>query len=141
MINFPRRISRGQQNWSLSKREDWISGFWPGILWYLYDYTRDTKWRDRANVYCQNLRPLSLSSAKDHDLGFQFFCSFGQGYRLTEDNSYKQVLLQVADTLSTLYNPKVGTILSWPSRRESMNWPHNTIIDNMMNLELLFWGK
>nr|MBD3622416.1 hypothetical protein [Sunxiuqinia sp.] len=46
-----------------------------------------------------------------------------------------------ADSLATLYNPKVGTILSWPAMREKMNWPHNTIIDNMINLELLFWAS
>ncbi len=138
---FPRRISVGQKSWSLSKKSDWTSGFWPGILWYLYDYTKDVVWKDRANIYCQNLFSLSLSPAKDHDLGFQLFCSLGNGYRLTKDTTYRQVLLRAADTLSTLYNPKVGTILSWPFRRKNMNWPHNTIIDNMMNLELLFWAS
>lgn len=39
-----------------------------------------------------------------------------------------------------LFNPEVGTFLSWPGMVKKENWPHNTIIDNMMNLELLFWA-
>ncbi len=77
----------------------------------------------------------------NHDLGFMFYCSFGNGYRLTQDTAYHNILLTAADSLATLFNPKVGTILSWPSMREKMNWPHNTIIDNMINLELLFWAS
>jgi unsaturated chondroitin disaccharide hydrolase len=49
--------------------------------------------------------------------------------------------LDTADTLATLYNPKIGTILSWPRQIEQNNWPHNSIIDNMINLELLFWAS
>jgi unsaturated chondroitin disaccharide hydrolase len=69
------------------------------------------------------------------------YLSFGNGYRLTKDSAYHVLLIKAADSLATLYNPKVGTILSWPAMREKMNWPHNTIIDNMVNLELLFWAS
>src|SRR5690606_3179045 len=88
------------------------------------------------------LTPLSKELAMDHDLGFQVFNSFGNGYRLTHDSSYKSIILATADTLATLFNPKVGTILSWPRPVPHMQWPqHNTIIDNMINLELLFWAS
>jgi len=43
-------------------------------------------------------------------LEFQIFCSFGNAYRLTNNNTYKQIILAGADKLSKLYNPKVGTI-------------------------------
>lgn len=66
-------------------------------------------------------------------------CSYGNGYRITGNEEYKKVLLSAADTLATLYNPTVGTILSWPSEIEKFKY--NTIIDNMMNLELLFWAS
>jgi unsaturated chondroitin disaccharide hydrolase len=71
-------------------------------------------------------------------LGFQIFNSFGNGYRLTKNPEYKEIILKTADTLATLFNPKAGTILSWPHNKMG---GHNTIIDNMMNLELLFWAS
>ena len=76
----------------------------------------------------------------DHDIGFQIFCSFGNAYRITGNEEYKTVILKGAQKLAKLYNPKVGTILSWPGMVKRMGWPHNTIMDNMMNLEILFWA-
>jgi len=93
-------------------------------------------------AFSQSLFPLADTAAIDHDLGFQTYCSIGNAYRLTGDAVYKKVLLKAADTLATLFNPKVGTILSWPRKVPGVDWPkrHNTIMDNMINLELLFWA-
>ncbi|GAA3962421.1 glycoside hydrolase family 88 protein [Mucilaginibacter dorajii] len=139
--NLPRNIDNGKTDWRYVNYKDWCSGFWPGILWYLYEGTHDQKWKTAANKFTQELKPLSEYSGFDHDLGFMVFNSFGNGYRLTKDPGYKQVILRSADSLATLFNPKVGTILSWPAMVKKMNWPHNTIIDNMINLELLFWAS
>lgn len=138
--SIPRGVANGQTNWQLVSYKDWVSGFWPGILWYVYEYTKDTTWKTRANGFSQTLEPLAFTKAFDHDLGFQMYCSFGNGLRLTGDTSYKNILLATADTLATLFNPKVGTILSWPRNVEKLGG-HNTIIDNMINLELLFWAS
>lgn len=136
---FPRTIPLGDTAWRYVKIADWTSGFWPGILWYLYEYTGEDQWKVAADRYSRYLVPLSENAAFDHDLGFQIYCSFGNGYRLTQDSFYKSVILRTADTLATLYNPSVGTILSWPFRTEEWG-PHNTIIDNLMNLEMLLWA-
>jgi len=136
---FPRTIAPGDSAWRYVGVPDWTSGFWPGMLWYLYEYSGDSAWRSAADRYSRYLIPLSENPAKDHDLGFQVYCSFGNGYRLTKDEFYKSVILRTADTLATLYNPSVGTILSWPFRTEQWG-PHNTIIDNLMNLEMLLWA-
>src|SRR5690242_8910319 len=136
----PRDIPSDSIHWKYTGIHDWTSGFWPGILWYLYQCTGDQQWKDRADRFTGALAPDAYNSSFDHDLGFMLFNSFGNGYRLTGDSSYKKVLLAAADSLATLFNPKVGTILSWPSMVKKMGWPHNTIIDNMMNLELLFWA-
>jgi unsaturated chondroitin disaccharide hydrolase len=138
---IPRSISSGKRDWTYVPYRDWTSGFWPGILWYVYEYTGDEKWKLKADSSTRVLTPLAFSRAGDHDLGFQIYNSFGNGYRLTGDSSYKRILLAAADTLVTLFNPKVGTILSWPGQVKKSGWPHNTIIDNMMNLELLFWAS
>ncbi|RXK87468.1 glucuronyl hydrolase [Filimonas effusa] len=139
--SIPRSIANGQQAWKLVNYKDWTSGFWTGICWYLYEYSGEAKWKNAAIASGNVLIPLTKEPVIDHDLGFQLYCSIGNGYRLTGDSSYRSVLLAAADSLATLFNPSVGTILSWPRAVPGMDWPrHNTIMDNMMNLELLFWA-
>ncbi|MDN3670474.1 glycoside hydrolase family 88 protein [Echinicola jeungdonensis] len=138
---FPRTINQGKKEWRYVPVEDWTSGFWPGTLWYLYEYAQTDKWKNAADKYTRFLTPLSQQPPLDHDIGFQIFCSFGNGYRLTQNPEYKAIINDAAQQLTTLYNPKVGTILSWPRDVPNMEWPqHNTIMDNMMNLELLLWS-
>jgi unsaturated chondroitin disaccharide hydrolase len=140
--NLPRNILNGKTTWNYVGYKDWTSGFWPGTLWYVYEHTKDPKWKAKADSFTRELTPLAYQKAIDHDLGFQMYCSFGNGYRLTGNPAYKKILLATADTLATLFNPKVGTILSWPRPVPNMEWPqHNTIMDNMINLELLFWAS
>lgn len=140
---IPRSISNGETNWRFVNYRDWTCGFWSGILWYNYEYSKDEKWKTAAERYSIALYPLVDSAAIDHDLGFQVYTSIGNGYRLTKDSTYKAILIRAADTLSKLFNPKVGTILSWPRSVPGVDWPlrHNTIMDNMINLELLFWAS
>jgi unsaturated chondroitin disaccharide hydrolase len=139
---IPRSIANGKTEWRMVNYRDWTCGFWPGILWYAYEYTHDDQWKQQAQRYSRALFPLVDSAAIDHDLGFQVFTSIGNGYRLTQDPVYRTILLRAADTLAKLFNPKVGTILSWPREVPGVDWPlrHNTIMDNMINLELLFWA-
>jgi unsaturated chondroitin disaccharide hydrolase len=107
----------------------------------LYEGTKKPFFKQQAEHFDKQLLPLSQQKvAFDHDLGFQIFCSYGNGYRLTKNPQYKNVILKTANVLATLYNPKVGTILSWP-REVAKFQAHNTIIDNMINLELLFWAS
>ncbi|NBB31058.1 glycoside hydrolase family 88 protein [Cellulophaga sp. BC115SP] len=137
--NIPRSIEKDKTAWRLVDYKDWCSGFWSGALWYLYEGTKNPLFKEQAERFDKQLKPLSQEKAYDHDLGFQIFCSYGNGYRLTANSTYKKVILATADTLATLYNPKVGTILSWPREVKKFG-AHNTIIDNMINLELLFWA-
>ncbi|MFB9052710.1 glycoside hydrolase family 88 protein [Formosa undariae] len=135
--SFPRHIVKGEKDWRFVGVKDWCSGFWPGVLWYNYEYTGDAEIKAAAEKFTAPIKTIAFTSAEDHDIGFQVYCSFGNGYRLTGNEAYKDIMLAAADTLATLYNPIVGSIHSWPSKQE---YPHNTIIDNMMNLELLFWA-
>jgi unsaturated chondroitin disaccharide hydrolase len=136
--NFPRNIPRGETAWEFVDVKDWCSGFWPGILWYAYEYSGDEYIKQEAKRFTQPIKSIAYSRAQDHDIGFMVYCSYGNAYRLTGNEEYKKVLLSAADTLATLYNPNVGTIHSWPTKKQ---YSHNTIIDNMMNLELLFWAS
>lgn len=137
---MPRNIAAGKSHWKMVSIGDWTSGFFPGILWYGYEYNQDEETKKQAVHFTELLEPLS-KRANDHDLGFQIFCSYGNAYRLTGDKRYREIILRSAEALSKLYNPRVGTILSWPGKGKESGWPHNTIIDNMMNLELLFWAS
>lgn len=138
--SIPRNIYPNQSKWNKVNIHDWTSGFWPGLLWYAYEASGDDAILKNAVKYTESLSRVLDVPVDNHDLGFMLYCSFGNGYRLKKYPEYHDLLLVAADSLSTLYNPKVGTILSWPVMREKMNWPHNTIIDNMINLELLFWA-
>jgi len=137
----PRNILEGETTWKCRKasEQEWCSGFWPGILWMDYAYTKDDRIRKAAEGYTEALVFLEKQPAYDHDLGFLVINSFLKGYEQTQNETYKRIALACADTLATLYNNKVGTILSWPRHVKDYGG-HNTIMDNMMNLELLYWA-
>ena len=137
----PRNIAPGDCRWNLTPvcQENWTMGFWPGILWYAYEASGDAALETAARGYTEALDFIARQPAYDHDIGFIMFPSFGNGFRLTGDPAYKEAVLATAERLAALFNPAVGTILSWP--REVPNFGgHNTIMDNMLNLETLFWA-
>lgn len=80
---------------------------------------------------------IAVDREIDHDVGFQLNCSYGNGFRLTGNEAYKQVLYQGAKSLSTRFQPTAGVIRSWDFVRKGCDWKFPVIIDNMMNLELL----
>ena len=137
---MPNSVDPGKNEWHFTRPGSWTSGFWPGVLWYLYEYTGDEKWKTEAEGFTQSIIPPATGRARSHDVGFLAYCSIGNGYRLTQNAEYKQALLQAADSVSVLFNPNVGTFLSWPGMIQKMGWSHNTIVDNLMNMELLFWA-
>lgn len=112
---------------------DWRSGFYPGILWLMYEYTHQQFYRDKALVYTRKLNPV-LNYSK-HDLGFMINNSYGKAYKELNRAEFKEALLLSAKTLRNRYNGRVHAIKSWNT---SNRWSFPVIIDNMMNLELLF---
>lgn len=139
---MPRNIGSNVVDWTCNPvcAEEWCSGFWPGILWYDYENTKDTTILHEAELATASIKRIVDAPVYDHDLGFLTFCSYGNAYRLTGKEEYRQVILNAADSLATLFNPKAGTICSWPRNIEMLGG-HNTIMDNMINLELLFWAS
>lgn len=129
----PRSLENG--NLKLVASRDWTSGFFPGVLWFLYEYTGNKKWLDEAKKHTANIEKEKYNRGT-HDMGFKIYCSFGTGYRLTNDVQYREIIIQSARTLSTRFNKTVGCIRSWDFNKEK--WDYPVIIDNMMNLELLF---
>ncbi|RIV19465.1 glucuronyl hydrolase [Fibrisoma montanum] len=115
----------------------WCSGFFGGSLWYLYEQTKEPKWKDAAHKWSMAVAKEQYNTGT-HDLGFMLYCPFGNGYRLTKNEAYPPIMLTGAKSLSTRFDPKVGLIKSWNKLKE-YNYP--VIIDNMMNLEFLFWAS
>lgn len=133
---FPRTVENGQVK--LVEVKDWTSGFIPGSLWYLYEATGKATWKAAAQDYTARMAPAKFDKTQ-HDLGFMLGASYGNGYRLTKDPSYRDALLAGATTLVTRFNPKVGSIQSWDLWKNT-SWAFPVIVDNMMNLELLTWA-
>ena len=129
---YPRSINADGSLWT-SDYKWWCSGFYPGSLWYVYEYTGDEKYKDLALKYQVSLEPLRYRT-DDHDIGFQLMCSYGNCLRITGDTLCKPVILDGANSLATRFNPVVGCTKSWDTKKYSFS----VIIDNMMNLELLF---
>ncbi|MFL5345163.1 MAG: glycoside hydrolase family 88 protein [Hyalangium sp.] len=135
---YPKASTDG--TWKLVRNDDmvgWTQGFFPGLLWLMYDQGRDATWKSRGDAWTRNLE-LQKTNTQTHDLGFKFMPSFGQAYRLTGDAYYQGVLLTAARSLATRYNSTVGVIkcCDW-----NPAWQVPTVVDTMMNLELLFWAS
>lgn len=112
----------------------WCSGFFPGVLWYLYEYNPTAEMKKYAEMYTQRVEKAQFVT-DNHDVGFMINCSYGNGYRLTGNKVYENTMIQAAKSLSTRYKPNVGLIRSWDFNKKI--WQYPVIIDNMMNLELL----
>ncbi|WP_295654664.1 glycoside hydrolase family 88 protein [uncultured Mucilaginibacter sp.] len=128
----PRSLS-AQGDLVLVASKDWCSGFFPGELWYLYAYTHKPIWLKQAQAFTTPVEQEKTNGAT-HDMGFKVYCSVGNAWKLTHEAHDKDVILEASKMLSTRFNPKVGCIKSWDNRE----WKFPVIIDNMMNLELLF---
>lgn len=129
----PRSVTCGTVRFADYK--DWTTGFFPGTLWYGYELTGNKKLADEAKRFT-----LALDSIRyitdTHDLGFMLYCSYGNAWRITKDNTYLPVLKDGAKNLAARFSPKVGVIRSWDFGK----WHYPVIIDNMMNLEYLYWA-
>lgn len=132
---FPKTFFPSTDKYEFSNSGWWCSGFYPGTLLYIYEQNKDMA------LYNEAMRVLGVlekekNNTGTHDLGFMMYCSFGNAERIASKPEYKDILLTSARSLSTRFNLKVGCIKSWNSKPGDFL----VIIDNMMNLELLFWA-
>lgn len=136
------RIPASYQNDKIKfvPKDDWVSGFFAGSLWYMYELTGDEKWAEAARRHTDNLHEIQYLKWH-HDVGFMVYDSYGNGLRLKNIDGYDTVLVNTAKSLSTRFWPKAGVLQSWNTERgwqSRRGWKCPVIIDNMMNLELLF---
>ena len=120
--------------------DDWVSGFFAGTLWYMYELTGDEYWAEHAQKHTEILDSIQYLKWH-HDVGFMIYDSYGNGLKLKNIDGYKDVIVNTAKSLSTRFRPAAGVIQSWDADKgwqANNGWKCPVIIDNMMNLELLF---
>ena len=133
-LKIPRAVN-ADGSLKLTPSRDWTSGFFPGTLWQLYDHSRKAELLAAAEQWTAFVEKEKWDD-HTHDLGFKLYCSFGKGYQLTDNQTYKEIVIQASKTLIERYNEKVGCIRSWDFNADIWQFP--VIIDNMMNLDMLF---
>ena len=129
------RSTQPDGRWMTVPVSDWTSGFFPGTLWYLHEYTLDPALREQAERFTAPIAGVMRGST-DHDLGFQFFTSFGHAYRVTRDERFHAPLLDAARLLAGRYDARVGAIKAW----DRSEWKFPVLVETTMNLELLLWS-
>jgi unsaturated chondroitin disaccharide hydrolase len=134
--SFPKTYYPQTGRYGFSDAGWWCSGFYPGSLLYLYEQSKQ-EWQHKEALRILELLKKEQFNTSTHDLGFMMFCSFGNANRLDPVPGYKEILLNSAKSLCTRFNATTGCIKSWDSKNPN---DFLVIIDNMMNLELLFWA-
>lgn len=134
-MSFPRSYNKNKSETFKVLSKDWTSGFFPGNLWQLYKLTGNEAYKTQAEAWTVHMEKEKLNGGT-HDMGFKIYCSFGEGYEVTNNEHYKEVMIESAKTLINRFNKNVGSLRSWDFNKDVWEFP--VIIDNMMNLELLF---
>lgn len=132
---IPRSIDKDFKKMRTSDTPTWTSGFFAGNLWYIYQLTKDKKYKEKALEWTKIIEPEKLNG-NHHDIGFKIYNSFGHAYKQSNNLDYKDIILTSAKTLTSRYNDTIKAIQSWDAKKGQ--WDYPVIIDNMMNIELLF---
>ena len=134
-LSIPRSYNPITKEIKVVESKDWTSGFYPGNLWQLYKLTGKEAFKNKAVEWTAFIEKEKYNGGT-HDMGFKIYSSFGEGFEITKNEHYKDVIVESANTLITRFDENVGSLRSWDFNADIWEFP--VIIDNMMNLELLF---
>lgn len=132
---FP-RSTKVDGSYRLENAKDWTSGFYPGSMWLAYELSGDEALAKEARRYTDRLEGIQYYTG-NHDIGFMMYCSYGNALRLKPKPKDKEILINSSESLCARFSPEIGLIRSW----DFGDWSYPVIIDNMMNLEILFWAS
>lgn len=141
-VTDPQRFPSAATNtgpWTTVPASNWVSGFFPAQLWYLYLHTGDPAWKTRAE---ERMAPLAALAASEPELDLSFMVGlpYMLAYEQTGDPAYREILLTATHTLRTLYSENVGCLRSWAWGKYGKKPSFAVIIDNMISLEPLLWA-
>ena len=128
------------QTFPPTREEGWTLGFFPGCLWYMYELTDEINFLIIAMIWTDPLE-WHKNNTVFGDQGFVLLDSYGHGYRLTGNTSYRDIVIQGAQSLASRYDPDVGCVRSWSWGEWSDPDIFPVIVDTMMNIEILFWAS
>jgi unsaturated chondroitin disaccharide hydrolase len=132
--NLYPRAAPTNSAWGTSTVSDWIVGFFPGEMWYMYEQTGDTNFFNWAREWTAGIASQEHVTNTD-DVGFMINTSFGNGLRITGDTNYRAVVITTAQSFTNRYNSVVRSLAD-----DELLAPTNfqVIMDTMMNCELLY---
>ena len=133
---YPDYTVRGK--WKLGGPSNWTAGYFAGMLWLMYEETKDPAWLERARRWTDPIGEFRRDK-RDLNFGLSFMPTFAAGYRLSGDAAYRQIALDAAGALAARYMPAGKYIRSWgtvgnPKQQEFI------IIDCLIDLDLLYWA-
>lgn len=114
---FPRSFNLKNNTINTVPSKDWTSGFYPGNLWLLYKLTGDERFKEHAIKWTAFVEKEKYND-RTHDMGFKIYCSFGKGTNVQPNESYDEIIVESAKTLSTRFNKNVGSLRSWDFNKD-----------------------
>lgn len=126
--------------WSLDDGLNWwTNGFWGGLMWLMYQQTHDDKYVEIARNCEQKLsKAFDGFMGLHHDVGFMFVPTAVADYKLTGNESSRQLAMHAANILAGRFNPVGKFIRAWNDLEDdTRGW---AIIDCMFNISLLYWA-
>lgn len=138
--SFPYNEADGKYQYA--KLDAWTNGFWPGLLWQVYDICGDEDLKNIARKCEEKLDAvINSNTVPGHDVGFVWLLTSGQNYKITKNEDSKRRLMQMAVCLAGRFNIAGNYIRAWDCEDGNDFFPGLAIIDCMMNLPLLLWAS
>lgn len=129
------------KKWSLDDGLNWwTNGFWGGIMWLLYQDTKDERYAEIARISEYRMEKcFDDFYGLHHDVGFMFQLSAVADYRLTGNERSRKTGMHAASLLAGRFNPAGNFIRAWNGLPgdDVTGW---AIIDCMMNISMLYWA-
>lgn len=138
-MKFPHITEEKRYEWGESN--DWIEGFYTGMIWLCYEYTKDPLFKETAIAQLQDykLRLEEKRHLDHHDIGFLYLPSALAAWIVDEHEDGKQLALKAADHLMLRWREQGQYIQAWGRKGDEKNGGR-IIIDCMMNIPLLYWA-
>lgn len=131
----------GDKCYEWGENNDWIEGFYIGMMWLSYEYSKDPFYKESAESFYQNFKHRLDNHVEldHHDIGFLYSLSAVAQWRITKNEDAKALALQAAEKLAERWRPKMGAIQAWGKEGDPQNGGR-IIIDCLLNLPLLFFA-
>ncbi|MEA1997433.1 MAG: glycoside hydrolase family 88 protein, partial [Gemmatimonadota bacterium] len=123
--------------WSESDQCSWARGYYPGMVWLLYQSTGDVRFYNLTRSWLKGLAGMK-EDASSFGLGQVFYPAFVIGYQITGNRQYRAAALEAAKAVSSRFNP-AGFFPAFGEPGDTV-LGRRLSIESMMDLELLYWA-